>query len=140
MPRFCVIFRPNGLAMYSVRVRKHIMIAHSLPDPAFGLAQRLHGATYVVDAEFFSERLNAQNVVIDMGLALQLLEETLAPLDYRNLDELPEFEGQLTTTEFLAHYIHGQMSRRLQGRFEGRLRITLGESHIAWAAYEGDVA
>ncbi len=126
--------------MYSVRVRKHIMIAHSLPDPAFGPAQRLHGATYIVDAEFFSERLNEHNVVIDIGLALRLLEETLAPLDYRNLDELPRFAGQLTTTEFLARHIHDELGRRLQGHFSGRLRITLGESHIAWASYEGEVS
>ncbi len=125
--------------MYSVRVRKHIMIAHSLPHPAFGPAQRLHGATYVVDAEFFCERLNEQKVVIDIGMASELLEEVLAPLDYQNLDVLPQFAGQLTTTEFLAHYIYEQMRKRLGSIFSGRLRITLGESHVAWASYEGEV-
>ncbi len=125
--------------MYRVCVRKHIMIAHSLPHPAFGPAQRLHGATYIVDAIFSSAQLNEQQVVIDIGLALELLERVLRPLDYQNLDELPQFAGKLTTTEFLARYIHEQLCNELAGRFEGHLRVVLGESHIAWASYEGPV-
>lgn len=126
--------------MYSIRIRRHIMIAHSLPDPAFGPAQALHGATYVVDATFRSETLNAQNIVIDIGLASRLLEKVLRPLDYQNLDELPAFYGQLTTTEFLCHYIHRQLSIAVRGQFTGRLEIILGESHVAWASYEGPVS
>ena len=125
--------------MYSVRIRDHIMIAHSLPDPAFGPAQQMHGATYVVDAEFKSPGLNAVNVVIDIGLAHEVLKSVLAPLAYQNLDALPQFSGQLTTTEFLARYIHGEVARQVQDEFSGTLTITLGESHVAWAGYEGRV-
>ncbi len=127
--------------MYTLSVRRHIMIAHSLPRPDFGPAQQLHGATYVVDAEFMSEQLNACQVVIDIGLADELLHEVLAPLNYQNLDVLPEFEGQLTTTEFLAHYIHGRLAEALikAKAFAGKLRIVLHESHQAKASYEGVV-
>ncbi len=127
--------------MYTLSVRRHIMIAHSLPRADFGPAQNLHGATYVVDAEFMTDRLNACNVVIDIGLADELLKDVLEPLNYQNLDALPEFEGQLTTTEFLAHYIHIRLSEALtrSGVFAGRLRIVLHESHQAKASYEGVV-
>lgn len=126
--------------MFSVRIRDHVMIAHSLPDPAFGPAQQMHGATYVVDAEFFSEQLNAQNIVIDIAIAHKVLGEALDPLRYQNLDELPQFSGVLSTTEYLARYIHGQVAAKVQGQFRGKLRITLAESHVAWASYEGAVA
>ena len=125
--------------MYHVRIREHIMIAHSLPSEVFGPAQQMHGATYVVDAEFTRSAVDANNIVIDIGLATEVLQKVLKPLAYQNLDALPQFNGHLTTTEFLAHYIHGQMATALQGHFSGTLKITLGESHVAWAGFEGAV-
>ena len=125
--------------MYSVIIRKHVMLAHSLPHPGFGVAQNLHGATYVIDAEFKSETLNEMQVVVDIDKALQWLEQTLAPLNYQNLDNLPQFKGTLTTTEFLAKYIHSRISLLCKNEFTGSLKITLNESHIAAAAYEGTV-
>lgn len=132
-------FSKQQKLMYSVRIRRHVMIAHSLPDSAFGPAQRLHGATYIVDAEFRRRQLNKNNIVIDIGLATKLLQEVLEPLEYQNLDELPVFENELTTTEFLCRFIHGKVCEHLNGNFEGDLKVTLGESHVAWAAYEGPV-
>ncbi len=125
--------------MYSVRIRKHMMIAHSLQSEAFGPAQNMHGATYVVDAEFFCSELDENNIVIDIDLATKILEKAIAPLNYQNLDELPMFEGKLTTTEFLAKHIHAEIAFAIAGGFSGRLKITLGESHVAWASYEGKV-
>ena len=113
------------------------MIAHSLPDPAFGPAQNMHGATYVVDAIFYRKELNDQNIVIDIGIAHQLLNETLQELAYQNLDELPQFKAKLTTTEFLAKYIHDQLKQKSTEHFDGELEIILGESHVAWASYRG---
>lgn len=123
--------------MYSVTVRGHMMIAHSLPDPFFGPAQNMHGATYIVDATFYSPKLNEANVVIDIGLAHEHLNATLGQLNYQNLDELPEFANQLTTTEFLSKWIHAQLKDKLREAFSGRIKVTLGESHVAWASYEG---
>ena len=120
--------------MYSVKVRDHIMIAHSLPDPFFGPAQKMHGATYVVDIEFFSSKLDRHNVVIDIGLAHKASEEVMKKLNYQNLDELELFSGELTTTERIAKYIHGEI--RTKTNFLGKIKVTLGESHIAWASYE----
>lgn len=125
--------------MFSVRVRDHIMIAHSLPDTFFGPAANTHGATYVVDAEFSTAVLDRHNVVIDIGMAHQVLKQVLNELNYKNLDELPEFMGQLTTTEFLAQHIHTGISQAITGKFDGKLKITLGESHVAWASYENTV-
>ena len=122
--------------MYSVRIRQHIMIAHSLPHPGFGPARNLHGATYIVDVSFFSEQLNEMNIVIDIGLAHEVLKKVLQPLDYQNLDELAPFKDKLTTTEFLARYIHGEIASALVDSFSGRIKVTLGESHVAWASYE----
>ncbi len=116
------------------------MIAHSLPDPVFGPAQNLHGATYVVDAEFQRPELNQHKIVLDIGLATDLLKEVLAPLAYQNLDELPQFKGELTTTEYLARYIHDQLVVALNNSFQGSLKVTLGESHVAWASYQGPVS
>ncbi|MFD2110250.1 6-pyruvoyl trahydropterin synthase family protein [Thiorhodococcus fuscus] len=130
--------------MYGIRVRDHIMIAHSFQGEVFGPAQRLHGATYVVDVEFRREALDADNLVVDIGLAGQALRQVLDALDYRNLDELPELTGQNTTTEFLARHIFDAMARRIA---EGELgtaamalpgmRVELAESHRAWAFFEG---
>ncbi len=113
------------------------MIAHSFNSATFGPAQKLHGATYVVDVNFNSAELTEDSIVIDIGLAHDVLKKVLAPLDYQNLDELPQFKGLLTTTEFLAKYIHDQMKLELEGKFGGSLKVTLGESHVAWARYEG---
>jgi len=125
--------------MYSVRIRDHIMIAHSLPHPGFGPAQNMHGATYVVDAEFFTSQLNEMKVAIDIGEAHQILKEVLQPLGYQNLDALPQFKNELTTTEFIAKYIFDQIQERISNSFSGKLKVTLGESHVAWASYEGNV-
>lgn len=125
--------------MYTIIVRDHMMIAHSLPDDFFGPAAKMHGATYVVDAEFKSETLDAHNVVLDIGKAQQILKEVLGELNYNNLDELSQFDGKLTTTEFLANHIHSKVAAALSDFFKGGLKITLGESHVAWASYESDV-
>ncbi len=115
------------------------MIAHSLPHPGFGPAQNLHGATYVIDAEFFKEKLDEMNVVMDIGLAHQILNKVLQELNYQNLDNLGAFKNTLTTTEHIAYYIHQCMVQSLEGIFKGRLKVTLGESHEAWASYEAVV-
>lgn len=115
------------------------MIAHSLPDPYFGPASQMHGATYVVDAEFFAPELNEHNVVLDIGYAHQVLKEVLSLINYQNLDKLGVFQDQLTTTEHLAFYIHRQLTSKVRGHFQGRLKITLGESHIAWATFEAAI-
>ena len=125
--------------MYSVTVREHIMIAHSLPDPFFGPASQMHGATYVVDAEFMTAELDEHNVVIDIGFGHQCLKDICALLNYKNLDELSQFQGQLTTTEFLARYIFDQAANSLRNSFQGDLKITLHESHVAAASYQGRV-
>lgn len=131
--------------MYAVEVRDHIMIAHSLPSPVFGPAQGMHGATFTVDAAFFAEDIDDHGLVVDIGLAVEALAAVLEPLRYRNLDEVPEFKGKFTTTEFLCGVIHGGMAARLRegalkdgGRVK-RLRITLHESHMARAWCEGDI-
>lgn len=113
-----------------------MMIAHSLPSPAFGPAQNLHGATYIVDAEFSKETLDENNIVIDIDIATKTLRKVLQPLAYQNLDSLPQFKDKLTTTEFLAKYIHQQIAEVLKGAFSGQLKVTLGESHVAWASFQ----
>jgi 6-pyruvoyl-tetrahydropterin synthase len=110
------------------------MIAHSLPDKRFGPAQKLHGATYVVDAEFKSKKLNDLNIVIDIGEASDLLKKVLDRLNYKNLDDLKEFHQILTTTEFLAWFIHQQIRPELPNNIS--LKIVLHESHVASASYE----
>lgn len=116
------------------------MVAHSLRGEVFGPAQRLHGATYEVVAEFAADRLDEHGIVIDIGLATQLLGDVLAPLRFQNLDALPQFAGVNTTTERLAQWLHGQLAARVRGRFAGALRVTLEESRVAWASYEGPTA
>jgi 6-pyruvoyltetrahydropterin/6-carboxytetrahydropterin synthase len=130
--------------MYSVGVRDHVMIAHSFVGELFGPAQRLHGATYVVDAELRGERLDPHGVVVDIGRAGEALKQVLAALHYRNLDELEELSGRNTTTEFLAKLIFERMAERIDKGELGpgsdqlvSLKVTLHESHVAWAAYEG---
>lgn len=123
--------------MYSVKIRKSIMIAHSLPHPFFGPAQNMHGATYVVDVIFKSKELDEHNVVIDIGKAHDITAKVLKPLGYQNLDELEIFKGHLTTTEFIARHIHDKIKEEVSGFFNGRITIELGETHDAWASYEG---
>ena len=132
--------------MYAVEVRDHIMIAHSFKGELFGPAQAVHGATFVVDVAFFREELTAEGVVVDIGRAHEALKETLAPLNYKNLDDLPQFSGRNTTTEFLARHIFDAMadaaraSRLGPGSEEvARIRVTLHESHVARAWYEAAV-
>ena len=132
--------------MFAVEVRDHIMIAHSLPSPVFGPAQGLHGATYVVDAAFFTEDLDAEGLVVDIGLATEALARILAPYRYKNLDEIPELTGRITTTEFMAKVIADGLSRAIAegglgagGRRVKRLRVMLHESHAARAWYETDL-
>jgi len=123
--------------MYHVKIRNSIMIAHSLNHPFFGPAQNMHGATYVVDVTFKSENVDEHNVVIDIGKAHEVTAEVLKPLKYQNLDELPQFAGQLTTTEFMAKYIHDEIKAKLSDVFDGKIAVTLGETHDAWAGYGG---
>jgi 6-pyruvoyltetrahydropterin/6-carboxytetrahydropterin synthase len=130
--------------MYSLNVRDHFMIAHSFRGEIFGPAQRLHGATYVVDATFRRQELDPDGLVVDIGLASETLKAVLADLNYRNLDDEPAFQGENTTTEFLAREIFDRLARAVdEGRLgEGArglsaLRVTLSESHVAWARYEG---
>ena len=125
--------------MFLVGVSDHIMVAHSLRGETFGPAQRLHGATYEVKVEVTAPELDADGIVVDIGLLRTALRETLAPLEYQNLDEVPAFAGENTTTEFLCRWIHGALGRRLGPRQDARLRVTLVESPNAWAAYEGSL-
>lgn len=131
--------------MFAVEVRDHIMIAHSLPDPVFGPAQGMHGATFTVDVAFFAEDLDQHGLVVDIGLADQALRNVLEPLRYKNLDEVDEFKGKITTTEFLCGYIFNKMAEHLRGgalRDEGRvcrMKVTLHESHVARAWHEAAV-
>jgi 6-pyruvoyl-tetrahydropterin synthase len=134
--------------MFAVEVRDHIMIAHSLPGAVFGPAQRMHGATFVIDVAFFREELDPDNILVDIGRATETLKQVLAPLNYANLDELPTVSGQgPTTTEFLARHIFQQMRSaigdgRLGRNAAGvtRMRVLLTESHVARAWYEADLA
>ncbi len=130
--------------MYSVGIRDHFMIAHSLSGEVFGPAQRLHGATFVVDVEFRRAELDEDGVVLDIGIATRILQEVLAPLNYRNLDSESELAGRNTTTEFLARDIFQRLAARIRSGQLGTgalslqsLCVTLHESHIAWAKYEG---
>ena len=133
--------------MYTVSVRDHFMIAHSFHGEAFGPAQRLHGATYVVDLEFRRLELDPNGMVVDIGLATGVLKATLAGLNYRNLDEEPGFTGRNTTTEFLAHEIFERIEAAI-GRGElgaaargvESVRVTLHESHVASASFSGSVS
>jgi 6-pyruvoyl-tetrahydropterin synthase len=131
------------VTVFSVTVRDHMMIAHSLSGEAFGPAQRLHGATYVVDATFRRAALDADGVVVDIGRAAAELRGVLAELTYRNLDDEPALAGMNTTTEELARVIADRLAERLLTGAVGEpapeldaLVITLHESHIAWASYE----
>lgn len=132
--------------MFSLTVVDHIMIAHSFRGAEFGPAQRLHGATFIVEAEFRAPKLDGSNLLVDIGLAKDKLREVLAPLDYRNLDEEAAFAGQNTTTEHLAFHIHSALAAACRsgalgegGQAVTALKVLLRESHVAWAAYEAAV-
>src|SRR5436305_2290214 len=122
--------------MFSVTVRDHLMIAHSLRGEVFGPAQRLHGATYVVDATFRRAALDDDAIVVDIGWATEALHEVVGELTYRNLDDEPAFAGVNTTTEALARVIADRLAERAHGRGLDGLAVTLHESHVASAAYE----
>jgi 6-pyruvoyl-tetrahydropterin synthase len=130
--------------MYTVCVRDHFMIAHSFQGEVFGPAQRMHGATYVVDLELRRPDLDADGVVVDIGKLSDSLRAVLAELNYRNLDEARDFAGRNTTTEFLAREIFDRIAVRIEDGQLGpntaglsSMRVTLRESHVAWASYEG---
>ena len=134
-------------SMYSVTVRDHVMIAHSFTGQVFGPAQRLHGATYVIDVELKRPSLDADGIVVDIGRASDALRQVLADFNYRNLDEVPEFAGRNTTTEFLARVVFDRLVAAIQrgelgpgaGAIE-TIRVTLHESHVASASFEGRVS
>jgi 6-pyruvoyltetrahydropterin/6-carboxytetrahydropterin synthase len=123
--------------MYSVGIRDHIMIAHSLKGEVFGPAQGLHGATYTVSAEVEREELDEHGIVIDIGVFRDTLREVLRDLDYRNLDEHPAFEHRRSTSEIIARHIHRELVRRLSVAFGTMLVVTLDESPAAWVRYRG---
>ncbi|WP_253444360.1 6-carboxytetrahydropterin synthase [Halomonas sp. Y3] len=132
--------------MYRLTVRDHFMIAHSFRGEVFGPAQRTHGATYVVDVTFQRRELDDHDLVIDIGLAGEALKAVLGEFNFQNLDELPEFQGRNTTTEFMARVIFERLAAAIQrgqlGESAGGLEamtVTLHESHIAWASYEGSL-
>lgn len=132
--------------MFTVCVRDHVMIAHSFRGEVFGPAQRLHGATYVVDLEFRRQALDADGIVVDIGRATDALKAVLSTLNFRNLDDEPRFAGRNTTTEVVARAIFDDMVAAIRagalgagaGEIES-LRVVLHESHAAWASYEGKV-
>ena len=129
--------------MFAVEVRDHIMIAHSFRGDVFGPAQALHGATFIVDVAFLAETLDPNGLVIDIGRAHEALKATLKPLNYRNLDDVPEFAGKNTTTEFLTKHVFDRLADAARkgelgryGRELNAIRVTILESHVARAWYE----
>jgi 6-pyruvoyl-tetrahydropterin synthase len=132
--------------VFAVEVRDHIMIAHSFRGAVFGPAQALHGATFVVDACFIADTLDANGIVIDIGKAHAALKAVLGPLNYKNLDDVPAFKGKNTTTEFLARHIYDTLAEAARSNGLGRdgrelkaVRVTILESHVARAWYEADL-
>jgi 6-pyruvoyl-tetrahydropterin synthase len=129
--------------LFAVEVRDHIMIAHSFRGAVFGPAQALHGATFVVDAAFLADALDANGIVVDIGRAHEALKAVLGPLNYRNLDDMPEFAGRNTTTEFLTKHVFDRLADAARAGTLGRdgrdlkaIRVTVSESHVARAWYE----
>jgi 6-pyruvoyl-tetrahydropterin synthase len=132
--------------MFSVTVRDHMMIAHSFRGEVFGPAQRLHGATFVVDVTFRGPELDDDDILVDIGLATQHVHEVVGALSYRNLDDEPAFEGVNTSTEVLARTVADRVAERVRAGDLGGARdrvtalvVTLHESHVAWASYECDL-
>jgi len=124
--------------VFSVTVRDHMMVAHSFDGPVFGPAQRLHGATFVVDATFRGEELDENGILLDIGLATAELHRVVSDLNYRNLDDEPLFEGMNTTTEVLARFVADRLAERVGASAPAvtGLVVTLHESHVAWASFE----
>ncbi len=125
--------------MYSLTFRDYWKCAHSLKGDIFGPAQLVHVITFEVDVTYLTEALDEYNLIVDFGAAQRSLQEVLAPMEFKNLDELPQFAGVNTTTEYLCRHLHEEISRRVAGRFTGTLRVTLRESPVAWATYEAPV-
>ena len=131
--------------MYSISVRNNILIAHSLPGEVFGPAQNMHGATYIVDAEFFADNINKYNIIMDLGVVTDILSEVLKFYSYKNLDEVDEFKGIITSTEFLAKDIYDRICSKLKSNYYNdykllhKLKITLTESNVAWASFEQEI-
>lgn len=132
--------------MYTLTVRDHFMIAHSFSGEIFGPARNMHGATYIVDASFQRPRLDDDDLIVDIGLASQVLKEILAEFNFKNLDQIEAFQGRNTTTEFMAGIVFDRLADAIeQGRLGAtgkgltRLRVSLKESHLAWASYEADL-
>ena len=132
--------------MYSLTVRDHIMIAHSFNGEIFGPAQKTHGATYIVDVSFERKTLDHDDLIVDIGLASEQLKELLAEFNMKNLDDVEEFKGRNTTTEFMAKVIFERLAAAIRtgqlgesGKGVESVKVTLAESHIAWASYHGDI-
>jgi len=132
--------------MFSLTVRDHMMIAHSFNGEIFGPAQGLHGATYVVDVTFERHVLDDNDLIVDIGLASDVLKEVLSEFNMKNLDDLQEFHGRNTTTEFMAKVVFNRMAAAIhagrlgeEGRDIASLKVTLGESHLAWASYHAGI-
>jgi len=133
--------------MFALTVRDHFMIAHSFKGETFGPAQKLHGATYVVDVEFRRAELDPEQLVVDIGRAGEMIKSVLASLNYKNLDEISHFKGRNTTTEFLARDVFERLRARIAAGDLGphasglsAMKVTLRESHIAWASYEAPLS
>jgi 6-pyruvoyl-tetrahydropterin synthase len=133
--------------LFAVEVRDHIMVAHSFRGAVFGPAQALHGATFVIDAAFIAETLDTNGIVVDIGLAHEVLKEIVKSLNYRNLDDVPEFKGKNTTTEFLTRHVFDGLAEAAKNGRLGRsatelkaIRVTLSESHVARAWYEAPLS
>ena len=131
--------------MYSITVRNNILIAHSLPGEVFGPAQNMHGATYVVDAEFSAKKVNEYNIIMDLGVVTTILAEVLKFYSYKNLDDVDEFKGVITSTEFLAKDIYEKICLKLKNDYLDdyhqlhKIKITLTESNVAWASFEQEI-
>ena len=132
--------------MYSITVRNNILIAHSLPGEVFGPAQNMHGATYIVDAEFYAKDINKYNIIMDLGVVTEILSDVLKFYSYKNLDEVKEFKNIITSTEFLAKDIFDRICDKLQKDYIEdfnklhKIKIILTESNVAWASYEQEIS
>ena len=132
--------------MYSITVRNNILIAHSLPGEVFGPAQNMHGATYIVDAEFYAKEINKYNIIMDLGVVTEILSDVLKFYSYKNLDEVEEFKNIITSTEFLAKDIFDRICAKLQKDYIEdfnklhKIKIILTESNVAWASYEQEIS
>ena len=132
--------------MYSITVRNNILIAHSLPGEVFGPAQNMHGATYIVDAEFYAKEINKYNIIMDLGVVTEILSDVLKFYSYKNLDEVEGFKNIITSTEFLAKDIFDRICAKLQKDYIEdfnklhKIKIILTESNVAWASYEQEIS